>query len=416
MATIKNIAPVKNLPPNYQGSIFTTGTQHQEFSSKISQGALCGKNVITVAWDWIEFTCTLCPETTTFAPTDRFEIEFCEHGTQYFNKLAYINYLLPDSQEWIRCANLELQPKVSFINANIVKIKLENRFCYQSRPDLFIKSILEDLKLTFKNFTRIDVAADFQKTSLDETPQVTFKKFSDKKYKVRSKTMEVFHRANDITGIKFGRRTSGCSITMYNKSLDMRKKGLKRHIQELWDDANFNRDCEVYRLEFSEKKNLETLMDSDLEEILCNHSDLSYISDVKRNFKFMYKKHFQTAISTGKEKEQFTRLEKFNMLDVESTAIVSERLCEKKQSNNYVKAHIKRSFEDAMKYEMAGQALKAGQLYEYIQDQLTQYDLFEWFNKKFPMYRIFDGQMTVHDYIVNETYLKTNLKQAMLLN
>jgi hypothetical protein len=389
-------------PPNYQGSIF-------------AKTQFFGKNKVTIAFDWLEFTATGNHEKTDWIETDQFRVEFKEHGTQYFTELAEIHYKLPESGEWIVCANLELKPRVSFISQDIVKIKLDNRFCYQSHPDIFIKKLVQDLKITFKNYTRIDTACDFQSISLNESVQDLLLNFSAKKYIVKSKSMEVYHRTKDITGIRWGRRDSGCAMTLYNKTLDMSKKGEKPYIRDLWASAEFNPDCEVYRLEISEKKNLMNLVDELTEQVLECHCDIAYIKDVQRNFKYLYKKHFQAAkYCPG---VRFSRMEKLNVLDMEDIAIVSERISEKKQANNYIKAHIKRTFEDATRYDMAGQALKASYLYEYIQDELEKYSLQHWFNKKFPMYQIYTGQLSINDALhLEPNYLKVNLKQAMLLN
>lgn len=389
----------QQISPNYQGSIF-------------AKTQFLGKNKVTVAFDWLEFTAIQNHEKTDFKETDRFQVKYMDHGSQYFLELAEILYQPAGSGEWIKCATLEIKPRVAFISQDIVKIKLENRFCYQDRPDLFIVDLLKDLKLTFKNYTRIDTCCDFQKITTNESIQDMFLKFSSKQYVMKGKTMQVFHRTKDITGIKFGRRESGCSITMYNKSLDMRNKGEKPYIKELWAAAAFDKDCETYRLEFSEKKNLLNLFDNESGEVQESHCDIGYIKNVERNFKYIYKKHFKAAIFCAGVR--FSRMDQINILDIEQTAIVSKRLCEKKQANNYIKAHLKRTFEDATAYDLAGNALKASGLYEYIQDELIKFDLHQWFNKKFPMYQIYQGEITIGDHLSNRKYLSTYLTQSRL--
>ena len=397
--SIAHLPTGKQITPNYQGSIF-------------AKTQFFGKNKVTVAFDWIEFTAIQNHEKTDFAPSDRFQVVYQDHGSQYFLELADIMYQVPGSGEWIKCANLEIKPRVAFISQDIVKIKLENRFCYQERPDLFIADLLKDLKLTFKNYTRIDTCCDFQKISMNESVQDMFLKFSSKQYVMKGKTMQVFHRTKDITGIKFGRRESGCSITMYNKSLDMRNKGEKPYIKELWAGAAFDKDHETYRIEFSEKKNLLNLFDSESGEVQESHCDIGYIKNVERNFKYIYKKHFKAAIFCAGVR--FSRMEQLNILDVDDTVIVSKRLSEKKQANNYIKAHLKRTFEDATGYDLAGEAVKASGLYEYIQDELIKFDLHQWFNKKFPMWQIFQGELSINDYLSNEKYLNHQLSQSRL--
>ena len=396
---IARIPENQKITPDYQGSIF-------------AKTQFFGKNKVTVAFDWIEFTAIQNPDKTDFLASDRFQVKFMDHGTQYFIEMAEIFHLPAGSGEWIKCASLEIKPRVNFINQNIVKIKLENRYCYQESPDQFINDLLQDLKLTFKNYTRIDTCCDFQKIATGEMIQDMLLKFSSKKYVMKGKSMQVFHRTKDITGIKFGKRESGCSITMYNKSLEMRTKGDKRHIKELWAAAAFDKDHETYRIEFSEKKNLLNLFDNESGEVQESHCDISYIKNVERNFKYLYKKHFNAAIFCAGVR--FSRMEKINILDIEQTAIVSKRLCEKKQANNYIKAHIKRTFEDATAYDLAGDALKASGLYEYIQDELIKFDLHEWFNKKFPMYQIYCGEMTVGDHLSNRKYLSHQFTQSRL--
>ena len=127
---IARIPENQKITPDYQGSIF-------------AKTQFFGKNKVTVSFDWIEFTAIQKPDKTDFKETDHFQVKFLDHGSQYFIEMAEIFHLPPGSEDWIKCASLEIKPRVNFINQNIVKIKLENRYCYQENPNIFINDLLQ---------------------------------------------------------------------------------------------------------------------------------------------------------------------------------------------------------------------------------------------------------------------------------
>ena len=139
-------------------------------------------------------------------------------------------------------------------------VKLENKFCYQdSRAivDLVI-SLNSELGIHFKNYNRLDVCGDFQSTDYRNfTPQMFIDKcakeaytFKGKKYQDKGQDgkkikdflyaeCDVRRGTRGVETIRVGQRKSGLSITMYNKTKEMKCKGEKPWVKEQWKEVGF---------------------------------------------------------------------------------------------------------------------------------------------------------------------------------
>jgi len=384
-------------PPDYQGSILDkTGVLTQEIPPAVQNKA--------VFWDWIQYSGLIGSKGLNEVP-GVFKLKERETGTQGF-KRAFDIYTLTNTgvtdqgDEWDKCALLETEPRVSYIDPTICLIKLENKYCYQAGVNMFIELLNEHLQIQFKNYVRIDCAMDFQSINYKGSPQKFMNDCAAELNRMKGKTMTTHHDTTGVTGIQWGRRSSGASVTMYNKTLEMRKPGKhKPWIAELWHKAQFITGVNVYRLEFSVKKNLYDLIDETTGETLGNHTDVNFIADIDRYINWAYNRHFRIAINEPGVK--FDRLEQLNILNMKSGFIKAERLSEKTKSTNYIKCQIKNTIQDAVTYQDNGDKLMSSVLFDYATQLVDKYYLNEWYNKKFA-YLIVEKQNTTLDTLIDE--------------
>ena len=404
MAKVKNDTLVsqedhkKELPLNYQGSI----------SGKAAVSAqplpFLARNK-SLAWDWIQYSAMTGVNAFQAAPVT-FKCKEREVGTQGYKKCLDIFVLTStgvsdQGDEWDRCAVIEVEPRVSYIDSQICLVKLDNKYCYQEGVHRFIELMNEELGIKFKNYTRIDCAIDFQSINYEKSPQEFLKECASMEIVMKGKKMRTYADTRNVNGITWGSRQSGASITMYNKTVEMRRPGChKPWIAELWNKAGFVTGVNVYRLEFSLRKNLDDLIDIRTGESMGNHCDVHFIKDIEQYSQWCYDRHFQIAKKKLGE-VKFDRYERLNILDMTRGFIKSERLSEKSKSTNYIKCQIKNTVQDAIVYQDNGEQLMSSVLFDYANQLVEKYYLNEWYNKKFA-YLIVERQNTTLDTLIDE--------------
>lgn len=384
-------------PPSYQGSILDKkGVLRYEIPPEVQNKV--------VVWDWVQYSGIMGAKGVNLEP-GTFKLKERETGFQGF-KRAFDVYTLTETgvsdqgDEWDKCALLEIEPRVSYIDPTICLIKLENKYCYQANVNQFIQLLNDHLQINFKNYVRIDCAIDFQSIDYSGSPQKFMNDCAAGLNRMKGKRMTTHHDTKGVTGIKWGMRASGASVTMYNKSLEMRKPGKhKPWVAELWQKAGFIQGVNVYRLEFSVKKNLYDLIDETTGEILGNHSDVNFIQDIDKYINWAYNRHFK--ISINEKGIKFERLQPLNILNMQSGFIKAERLSEKSKSTNYIKCQIKNTIQDAIVYQDNGELLMSSVLFDYASQLVDKYYLNDWYNKKFA-YLIVERQNTTLDTLIDE--------------
>lgn len=407
-------------PPDYQGSIFAKNP----VSAEPLLGAGAKMNGGCIGWDWLQFSATSNIEQTLQGLQGLFRWEQRDGGTEHFRQSydIYCRTAVSDFDQedlYEKCAFLEMEPRVGFLSPDLCLIKIENKYCYQGKPSDFIKLLCEEIGVTFKNYTRLDAFIDVQKIDYQGgTCQDLMLDFASHKVIMKGKSMTTHHERQKITGITWGKRVSGISVTMYNKTKHMRKQGNnKAWVAELWASAGFDTNVDTYRIEFSGKKNLYDLIDTESGENFGNHSQIEYIDNLKSYVKYCYNKHFQIAINTPGVR--FSRMERLNVLDINKTYVKAIRLTEKEKSTNYIKAQIKNTITDALFYQGKGDRILASNLFEYVENLVNRYYLNDWFHKKFAHLELHNLNLTIFDIVASQISDQARhkyIKQAANLN
>lgn len=332
-----------------------------------------------IGLDWIELTGTLFFDEFN-ANGFLFEAKQNDRGSMYFKETYSINTIYENKSELFGV--LEIRPRVSFIDQNIVKFKLNNKFCYHPNYLELIKLFLNEFNITFKNYTRLDVFLDFQHIQEYSEIQNFLSDISNRKLIVKNKqNMSIYYNRefDKITGISLGSRKSTAYINIYNKTIEMKQKTNKPYISDQWQANHFDINIDTYRLEISMKKNTKKYI-SDDSEIIFDYSQIDFI---KEHEKFLIKQineHFQIAYNENNG-ERFSRQKPYRPFDLENIFYIKIK-SEKESSSNYTKAYIKKILKDSLIHSFQKQHIQAHYLINHALYTINLHGLDEWFKKQ----------------------------------
>lgn len=372
---------------------------------------------ITYAYDWIEFTAIASDVDLMSRHTFLYETEKAEHGTPYFRELYKVSTIIHG--EVLPFANIETCPRPSFLDTNLVRVKLHNRFCYSPALTASVKQFCREFGLTFKNYTRIDYAVDFQSVSGFADVQGLLHAFASKAFVMKGKGMRVFSGVKLYTGITWGSRASGVAMTLYNKSFEMAKKGEKPWINDLWKCAGFDLNAPVYRLEFSTKKPRVDMVSVD-GETYGTYGEIDFLDRFDAHLSYLYDIHFNVAIAEpGKRHSRCVRYSPFDLM-MGVNIFRPQTTCIKPQGNNIKKTVIKNLVFEGLLMQHRGQRVEASYCWELAMHYVDRYSLQRWWAKAFDRLQIKSCYMTHWDIINTEATLdsvkKHTLKQAEIWN
>lgn len=193
-------------------------------------------------------------------------------------------------------ATIFFAPRVSTLPANLCSIKVSNRLLYSANWAFWLVDIARSLSWSIENITRVDVCADFchfanhlhptefiSRYLAEGTPSETqplYIRVGSNKYN----TIGRRHAAKkDVCGssenvlrnfseyLRFGTRSTGCSVYLYNKSRELKEKHDKPYIVDMWmKNGLFSTDVPV-----SEWKEDESIPDVYRLELSINSSGLN---------------------------------------------------------------------------------------------------------------------------------------------
>jgi len=359
-----------------------------------------GKTRTVIAFDYVEYTGKKTDGFLT-RKQDKYRVQ---EGAADFLKEIQIEL----DGTWQSVGTLHTDLKAG-IDKSWCKFKLNNKFCWQAGSAIIelIKDMNHALGIFFIQYTRLDVCCDFQSTDYRGfTPQDFINKcakgdytFKGKKYKYippDSKKADVdFYdakcetegRGHRVETIRIGKRTSGLSCTMYNKTREMKVKSDKPWIREAWNEAGFFTDIDTFRIEFSYMKAASTFIllekDSGEFEEKLQHQNINCLLELDEIFRTMYSKHF--VVSIYQSGVRFSRRKPVVLLTVEDTFYIKTRLTDKLKSTNNIKASIRRTVMYAKEYEKNEcWDNHCSEVYRMVQNMIERHDLHRWFNFNFP--------------------------------
>lgn len=196
--------------------------------------------------DWMQVFCKgefIAPYYVTFKNS--------EYGTKNFE--SFITCYLQGEEYAIILS----KPRSGIISPQAVIVKLLNCQLYKDKTFTHFDQFLKDSGLTFVNFTRIDVCADFEVFDNNMSANNFIMNFVNNKY-LKTKKSTYTIRGNQINEhvydyLRIGSANSSLSGYLYNKSKEMRDIKMKSYIWEHWLVNGLNVEKDIYRLEFTLK-------------------------------------------------------------------------------------------------------------------------------------------------------------------
>lgn len=364
-----------------------------------------------IGYDWVQYSGIITPGQFPQIQSEKYALNLKDYGTRNFNQLYEVVTLSKAGTEEV-CAMIEAQPRVKFIASNVVLIKLDNKYCYNTDLQKFITDFNNEMGIQFKNFTRLDTFIDFQTIGNNIDPQNFLRACASRKIVVKGKSMRPFHERNMITGITWGSAASTVSFTMYNKSREMRKKVNKPWVNELWRLCGFDEVKDTYRLEFRHKKDVKSLVDAGTGEVCFSHTDTAILNHVKEYVTHLYNEHFYAAYYC--EGVRISRMQRVYPLDMDASMLCAVRLSEKLKSNNYIKFHTKCVIVGGLIYQQMGEKIHASVMFDYAERLINIHDLKNWKSIKFPQVNIYEHHMTIFDIASSQLATTHLVKQASI--
>ena len=339
---------------------------------------------LLLSFDWVQFTAKC--SNIEFAQKNLFlfQINQMQGGTQYFKNQFQITILA--TNENLNFALVESEPRVSYIKPDIVRVKIDNRYLYSKELKELCNSLCSELEMSFINFTRIDVCGDFQKNLKYKDNEKLLVAFGERKISIANKQKFTLFIANEkYTGVTFGSRSSGCSITIYNKTFELEIKSEKPWIRNHWAANGFDINAQTFRLEFSTKKTNKTIQE-DFDIMPMPQSEfwftkLDTLDRLKEYFEYCYTTNFK-AIKYDYTRR--SRCKEIKLFNVAKSEVLNIPTCEAPKSDNYIKAHLKRLATDILFYKKSGDELQAHFMLKHLENQLMKYGLVSWADSAMP--------------------------------
>lgn len=149
----------------------------------------------------------------------------------------------------------ECRPFSPIIPFNTVMLKVDNRILYYDGWQGYVLDMCRQICVTPLSVSRIDMACDLQQFDNGLTPKSLINGFLTNKYLKNGRSSyqlqgEQKHE-HEVSYLRFGKHDSDVSVYLYNKTKEMYEVKFKHHIFEMWKQAGFDINRDVWRLEVS---------------------------------------------------------------------------------------------------------------------------------------------------------------------
>lgn len=263
-------------------------------------------------------------------------------------------------------------------------LKIENKFLYQSNVKDMLTEIISVLGLSFINVTRLDIASDFISFKNNLLPESFIHSFLIGKYlKLRKSKFSVYgmhERKTQFQYIRFGSSSSPICYYLYNKSVELRERKKKPHIEQLWKENNFDLTNDVWRLEFRLQSGQSGLISTETGEVLPVKM-IEVLDNYHEVYAALFWKYFDFRYEDGQAKKD--RMKKIPLLDISRPERNYMRLFDKIESNRMDKIFIGKMV--GLNNELRGTDFSLNVESQKLLSQfVNSRDLKEWFEKKFP--------------------------------
>lgn len=163
--------------------------------------------------------------------------------------------------------SIYFDPKKGVLKPKVCMLKIANPLLYSGNWMWYLIDILSALNWTFQNISRVDLCADFNEFANELQPVEFIRRYmhsgeyspflpsyyrvGGNKYATIGYKLPDGYHYNEY--LRFGSRSTGVCVYLYNKTRELNEKGGKKYIRNLWAQGGLKDDetNPVFRLELS---------------------------------------------------------------------------------------------------------------------------------------------------------------------
>ena len=230
--------------------------------------------------DWLMIFGSLTKDISQFSDvqlSDNYEIDIKQYGTRQFKKVVEFN----DRASGEKFATLCFLP-YSVKNAetpngifdeNDATLQLSNFFCYQLDGVSQFNKFQQLIGFQFKSITRLDLCIDQEHFDNGLSGKTLLDGYMSGKYvKMGAQKFTAYGRDNNTKVyecVSFGGGNSRVTSKIYNKTQEMKDKGMKHYIWKKWEQTGFKpSDTTIWRVEVSIKSDGMNVLDKETGEMM----------------------------------------------------------------------------------------------------------------------------------------------------
>lgn len=317
--------------------------------------------------------------------THSFDIIPLPYGTKQFAKCFNVYQRgINDPLAIISCC-----PRAGILNPKAVMIKFANNILYDLHIMETINQTLNELKITPKSISRLDIALDFYEFENNYQPQQLILDFLNGtiKHVGQSVGRVYFVQKSDgitYTGLQFGSKTSVANVYMYNKSYELteaKSEGHhdKPHIRQAWRLGGLNEEGrDVWRIEISFKPEALIFADKASGEIK-DYTKWQDIEQAQIIFGTFFHKLFKFVYPTNPNISRCEKVVLFNNIPAIDRKAINVKRCSTMSDKIFIKslltsaAKYKEIRDDKELYECAAKLANA---------VINSCDLAWWYDKR----------------------------------
>ena len=190
----------------------------------------------------------------------KYRLELLPYNSRQFSRLYRLylftgKYTSSGEEDYIAFAEIQAKPN-GVIDGRTVLVKLCNRFLYEPHGLDMFRDVLNELHLTVKRISRLDICADFNELLVGSPAQFIYD-YARGVYRHVGRsigTTNFTQKGGDpiiYNALSFGKHTSDTRVYLYNKTLELKTVKDKPYIRDKWRAASLDVSRDVWRLEVS---------------------------------------------------------------------------------------------------------------------------------------------------------------------
>lgn len=299
------------------------------------------------------------------------------YSTRHFASVFEIYYKMK------KIGTATAHPSSPILHPQSVIVKFENELLYSRSARYFIQKFLIATKLHYVSISRADIARDFHRFLNNLRPMDLITSFFSGKYLKNGRgTFNTYGEQRKKTVydyLRFGSKSTGRTIYMYNKSKEMAEVREKSYIRAFWEKNGLNTGAEVWRIEFSFKGSCTKTLDFVTGLISKIHwRDLFKVDKLTSLLDAAIKQYFSFKINDNSKNK--TRMEDLKLFASSDVGIKLASIPEQSDSITPIKIMLKNMVKEYNKLKPE-QKKESFSLHYSITSIAAQYSLIGYLNK-----------------------------------